>query len=117
MVKLSKDLKRFRALLADPARASLYAIAIPTEMACEETIDLLAACDRMKVSAPVLFVNLATPESDCFLCSALRRRESRVERKFRDAFAGVHQALVYRRGEPRGLERLGDLGRALYRAG
>ncbi len=116
LVKLSKDLKRFRALLADPARASLYAVAIPTEMAYEETSDLLAACDRMKVSAPVLFVNLATPESDCLLCSALRRRESRVERKFRDAFPGTHQALVYRRGERRGLDQLGDLGGALYRA-
>ena len=117
LVRLSKDLKRLRALLTDPARASLYAVTIPTEMAYEETSDLLAACHRMKVSAPVLFVNLATPESDCALCSALRRRESCVERKFRDAFPGTHQALVYRRGEPRGLERLGDLGGALYRAG
>jgi arsenite-transporting ATPase len=86
-------------------------------MAYEETSDLLAACDRMKVSAPVLFVNLATPESDCLLCSALRRRESHVERKFRDAFPGTHQTLVYRRGERRGFERLGDLGGALYGAG
>jgi arsenite-transporting ATPase len=117
LVKLSKDLKRFRALLTDPARASLFAVAIPTDMAYEETSDLLAACDRMKVSASVLFVNLATPESDCLRCSALRRRESRVERKFRDAFPGTHQALIYRRGELRGLERLRDSGGALYRAG
>jgi arsenite-transporting ATPase len=117
LVQLSKDLKRFRALLTDPARASLYAVAIPTEMAYEETSDLLAACDRLKVNAPVLFVNLATPESDCLLCSVLRRRESRVERKFRDAFPGTHQAVIYRRGERWGLERLGDLGGALYRTG
>jgi len=117
LVKLSKDLKRFRALLTDPARAALYAVAIPTEMAYEETSDLLAACDRMKVSAPVLFVNLATPESDCPLCLALRHRESRVIGKFRAAFPGTHQALIYRCGEPRGLERLGDLGGALYQAG
>jgi arsenite-transporting ATPase len=117
LVELSKDLKRFRSLLTDQARASLYAVAIPTEMAYEETRDLLAACERMKVSAPVLFLNLATPEGDCLLCSALRRRESRVERKFRDALPGTHQALIYRRGERRGLERLGDLGEALYRTG
>jgi arsenite-transporting ATPase len=117
LVKLSKDLKRFRALLTDPRRASLYAVTIPTEMAYEETTDLLAACGRMKVSAPVLFVNLATPVSDCPLCSALRCGESRVEWKFRDAFPKTHQALVYRRGGLQGMERLGDLGRALYRAG
>ena len=114
LVKFSKNLKRFRALLTDPARACLYAVAIPTEMAYAETSDLLAACARMKVSVPVLFVNLATPESDCPLCSALRRRESRVERKFHETFPGAHQTLVYRRGERRGLERLGDLGGALY---
>jgi arsenite-transporting ATPase len=117
LVKLSKDLKRFRSLLTDQARASLYAVTILTEMAYEETRDLLAACERMKVSAPVLFLNLATPESDCSLCSALRRRESRVEEKVRDVFPAAHQALVYRGGDLRGMERLDGLGRALYRAG
>jgi arsenite-transporting ATPase len=117
LVKLSKDLKRFRALLTDPRRASLYAVTIPTEMAYEETRDLLAACGGMKVSVPVLFLNLATPESDCSLCSALRRRESRVEQKLHHAFPKIHHALVYRRGEPRGMERLDELGRALYRIG
>lgn len=117
LVELSKDLKLFRSLLTDQARASLYAVTILTEMAYEETRDLLAACERMKVSAPLLFLNLATPESDCLLCSALRRRESRVERKFRDAFPGTHQAVIYRRGERWGVERLGDLGGALYRTG
>lgn len=115
LVKLSKDLKRFRALLGDPARASVCVVSIPTEMACDETGDLLAACERMQVSAPVLFVNLATPASGCALCSALRSGEARVERKLRDRFPAIHQTLVYRCGEPRGIERLGDLGRALYR--
>lgn len=117
LVKLSKDVKRFLSLLTDQARASLYAVTILTEMAYEETSDLLAACERMKVSAPVLFLNLATPESDCPLCSALRRRESRVEGKVRDVFPATHQALVYRGGDLRGMERLDGLGRALYRAG
>jgi arsenite-transporting ATPase len=113
-VKLSKDLKRFRALLTDPRRASLYAVTIPTEMAYEETSDLLSACDRMKVSAPVIFINLATPDGGCPMCSALRRTESRVEAKFHMAFPGTHQALVYRCGEPRRPERLRGLGRVLH---
>ena len=116
LVRLSKDLKRFRALLGDLARASLYAVTIPTEVAYAETEDLLAACRRMAVSAPVLFVNLATPEGDCPLCLALRRREARVEKKLRKAFPDTYQALIYRAGEPRGLDRLAELGRALYRA-
>ncbi len=117
LVTLSKDLKRFRSLLTDQARASLYAVTILTEMAYEETRDLLAACERMRISAPVLFLNLATAESDCPLCSALRRRESRVEEKVRDVFAATHQALVYRGGDLKGMERLGGLGQVLYRIG
>ena len=101
-------------VLTDPRRASLYAVTIPTEMAYEETADLLGACERMKVCAPVIFINLATPQGGCPLCSALRQREFRVEARFRAAFPGTRQAQVSRCGEPRGRERLHDLGRRLY---
>ena len=116
LVEMSKALKRLRALLADPAQCALYGVAILTDMAFAETKDLLAACERMRVNAPLLFLNLATPPSDCRLCSALRRRESVVEQEFRRAFPAVAQAVVYRRGEPRGLARLGELGQSLYAA-
>ncbi|MCX6893609.1 MAG: hypothetical protein NTX51_19140 [Verrucomicrobia bacterium] len=111
---MSKALKRLRTMLADPVQCALYGVTILTEMAFEETKDLLAACQRMQVNAPLLFLNLATPPSDCPLCSALRRREGAIEQKFRKAFPTVVQVLVYRRGEPRGLTHLGELGQALY---
>jgi arsenite-transporting ATPase len=114
LVRLSRSLKRVRALLTDPRRGALYAVTIPTEMAYEETRDLFAACERLRVTAPVLFINLATPESNCPLCSALRRRESRVEGRFAGLFPQTRRALVYRCGEPQGQERLRELGRALY---
>jgi arsenite-transporting ATPase len=114
LVEMSRALKRLRALLADPAQCALCGVAILTDMAFEETLDLWAACRRMKVSAPLLFLNLATPPGRCPLCSALRRRESAIEDKFRRAFPAVAPVLVYRGGEPRGLARLGELGRALY---
>ena len=68
----------------------------------------------MQVNAPVLFLNLATPPSDCLLCSALRGREFVIEQKLRQAFPTTAQVVVCRRGEPRGLALLGELGRALY---
>jgi len=114
LVEISKALKRLRALLADPARCALCGVAILTNMALEETKDLLAACRRMRVNAPLLFLNLATPPGRCPLCSALRRRESAIEQKFRRAFPDAAQVVVYRRGDPRGLALLGRLGRALY---
>ena len=60
-MRISRDLKRLRDLWRDPARAALYAVTILTEMAFQETSDLLAACDRLGLPVPVLFLNLATP--------------------------------------------------------
>jgi arsenite-transporting ATPase len=116
LVEISKALRRLRALLADPDQCALHGVAVLTDMAFAETKDLLAACQRMQVSAPLLFLNLATPPGDCRLCSAVRRRESVMKQKFREAFPATEQVVVYRRGDPRGLARLGQLGRLLYAA-
>jgi len=114
LVNMSKNLKRLRALWENPSKAAVYAVAIPTEMAFLETKDLLAACTRLGLSVPVVFLNLATLPSACPLCASLHRGESAVRAKFQQTFPDVHQALVYRRGEPLGLERLRELGQALY---
>jgi arsenite-transporting ATPase len=117
LVRISRDLKLLRNLWRDPARAALYAVAILTEMAFQETSDLLAVCGRLGVPAPVLLLNLATPAWDCPLCAALNRRETLIKDKFQQTFAGRHQTVIYRQSEPRGLKRLGELGQALYRPG
>ena len=90
-------------------------MSILTEMAFQETCDLLAVCGRLGVPVPVLFLNLATPAWDCPLCAALNRREALIREKFQQTFAGRHQTVIYRQSEPRGLKRLGELGQALYR--
>jgi arsenite/tail-anchored protein-transporting ATPase len=114
LIEISRNLKRLRFMLRDPSGAALYAVSIPTEMAFDETRDLIAACERMEISVPVLFINQATPPSQCSFCSALYEEESTVREKYRQAFTGRHQTLVYRRGELSGIERLGELGAALY---
>ena len=114
MVQMSKDLKRLQTLLRDPARSALFTVTIPTQMAFEETKDLIDACGRIGIHAPVLFLNLATPDSKCSLCSALYRRESQVRNKLQQTFSDMHQTMIYHRGEPRGLEQLGELGEAMY---
>jgi arsenite-transporting ATPase len=114
LVRMSKALKRLQGLLVDPNRASLYAVAVPTEMAFEETKDLRAACERMNVAVPAVFLNMVTPESECPLCTALFRRESRVKDEFRQAFPLQHHVTVYRWDDPRGLARLGELGQVLF---
>jgi len=109
LVEVSKHLKRLRALLADSDQCALYAVSILTIMAFEETNDLLAACGRMRLSVPVLFLNLANPPSDCPLCTAVRRRESLVREKYQEAFAHTPQVLVCRQG---GTSRSGASARA-----
>ena len=113
LVSLSKNLKKLRRLLNDPAQSALYAVSIPTDMAFEETRDLLAACERLGINVPGMFLNLVTPPSDCHLCSAMNRRESLIYRKFRQNFHG-DIGVIYRRGEVRGLHWLAQMGDALY---
>jgi arsenite-transporting ATPase len=114
MVRMSKDLKGLQTLLKDKARSALFTVTIPTQMAFEETKDLIDACGRIGIHAPVLFLNLATPDSKCPLCADLYQRESLVKKKLQQTFPEMHQTMIYHRGEPRGLERLGELGETLY---
>jgi arsenite-transporting ATPase len=114
LVQISKDVKQLRTLLADKDRAALFAVTILTEMAYEETKDLVDACKRMRINVPMLFLNLATPAGECPLCSAFFRSETKVRGKFGRTFSEKPQTLVYDMGEPRGLQRLTELGEALY---
>jgi len=114
MIRISKDLKRLLALLKDFDRSALYAVTILTEMAFQETADLVAACLRMGINVPTLFLNLATPVSECPLCSALYRNEEQIRKKFERTFPGKSQVLVHYMGETRGMQRIEALGDEIY---
>jgi arsenite/tail-anchored protein-transporting ATPase len=114
MIRISKDLKRLRALLKDFDRSALYAVTILTEMAFQETADLVDACRGMGINVPALFLNLATPVSECPLCSALYRNEEQIRKKFERTFPGKSQVLVHYMGETRGMQRIEALGEVLY---
>ncbi len=114
MVAVSRRIKILRALLTDPAKAQLYAVSVLSEMAFQETRDLLGACKRIGLHAAGLFLNTATPPSECPLCNALRRAEGGMRRRFAEAFKGIPQSMVFHCGEPRGPERLLELGRSLF---
>jgi len=115
LVRLSKDLKRLRAILRDPSQAALYAVSILTEMSFAETTDLVAACGRLEIPVPCLFLNMATPDGPDPLCHSLFQRESAVLEKFALTFPGISRPVVYRQSDPRGIENLDALGALLYR--
>jgi arsenite-transporting ATPase len=114
LVGISRSLKKLRELLENPATSVLHAVSIPTQMALDETKDLVAACHRMGIAVPLVFLNLMTPPCDCRLCSSLRRRERLVVEGFRRAFPEKRQTLVYRQPEVAGMEQLRRLGWRLY---
>jgi arsenite-transporting ATPase len=114
LVVISRNLKKLRVLLRNPAATALYAACIPTQMALEETKDLVAACDRMGIAVPLIFLNLLTPPCDCPLCVSLRRRESAVSGEYRKAFPDKQQIQIYRQPGIVGPEQLERLGQNLY---
>jgi arsenite-transporting ATPase len=116
LVGISRNLKKLRELLQNPAASALYCVSIPTEMALEETKDLVAACDRMSIAVPLMFLNLLTPPCKCHLCLGLRRRESAVTEQFRKLFSDKQLIRVYRQPEVGGLAQLESLGRSLYKS-
>lgn len=114
LVKLFKDVKTLRSLLRDPDSCCLFAVSIATEMAYQETRDLLTSCQRLGIFIPALLINMVTPPSECPVCSALTTRESLIRDKFHRRYRFLEQLIVYRREEPYGLRELKILGQKLY---
>ncbi len=114
LVGLSKKVKLLRSLLADPNQGQLFVVTMLTEMAYAETCDLVDACRQARLHIPAIFLNLATPYSDCSLCQEVVATERRVGARFAETFADLPQTLVYRWPQPRGLQRLSHLGQALW---
>jgi arsenite-transporting ATPase len=116
LIAISRNLKKLRDLLQNPAAAALNPVSIPTRMALEETKDLMAACGRLGITVPLMFLNLLTPPCDCHLCVGLRRRESAIAKEFLKAFPHTQQIQIYRQPELGGLEQLEQMGQHLYGA-
>jgi arsenite-transporting ATPase len=114
LVTLSQRLKRLQAILASPDQGRLYAVTILTEMALENTRDLLSACRRLGVSVPHIFINLATPPSECPLCVVRIDSEWKVKNRLVQSLAHYPRSTVYQCTEPRGVARLAQLGDVLY---
>jgi len=114
LVKISKHIKILKDELQDPVRSALHVVAIPTEMAFQETRDLVATCQNMGFNVPSVFLNLVTPPGDCSLCSARHEAESQMIRKYAQAFFEKQRTIVYTGQTPSGLSALEDLGNALY---
>lgn len=115
LVTISKRIKKFRSLLRDADTTCLLTVSTLTDMALEETRDLVEACRGIEIHVPVLFLNEATPDGDCSICRAIAEGQSEVRGKFEDQFPEMEKPLVYKSGHLVGLEQLSDLGALLYK--
>ena len=110
LVKMSKELKYLRKVLTDAVSASLIAVTVPTEMALEETRDLIDSCRQIGIKSPAIFLNLATPDSECPFCSEMHRYEEMIKRRYKDEFPDINQKTINYRGSIKDLNNLEKLG-------
>jgi len=115
LIRLSKYLKRLRAILRDPSQVAVYATSSLTDMSFIETTDLVAACERLGIPVHCVFLNMVTQDNSDPLCSSIFRRESAVRERFAAGLPHILQPVVYRQSDPRGIENLTILGQSLYR--
>lgn len=128
LVELSRGVKRLRALLADPQRCQLVAVTIPTQMALDETGDLVEACRHAGVPVGGLIINQVTrpathagdsigsPAAGDSLATLVARREALLVERLASSFPALRQAVVSRGHPPRGVAALTTLGHALFTA-
>lgn len=116
LLRLSKGLKKLRAMLADPGASTLFAVAIPTDVCAAETGRLVAACRAMGLEPGGVVLNQMTPEGEAGdgLAAALVRRESLSADAIEASAGGVPVVRVRRGGDLRGVAALTELGRAVF---
>jgi len=121
LVDLSKNIKRLLALLRDGERSLFVPIAILTEMAYEETRDLVEAVKRLKIPVNQIILNMAQPVpqkyagGECPVCAGRVAYERKVLNAFKNLFPGEAMYIIHRQErEVAGRDALELLGRELY---
>ena len=114
LVQLSQDLKKLRVLLQNNEQTGLYAVAIPTQLAIEKTVEMTDALQGLGISVKALFINQMTPSSDCELCEAIASREALQVKRAHTIVPNLPQAHIFRQTDPSGLNELMALGSAMF---
>ncbi len=125
MVDLSKKIKHFLALLRDGEKSLFIPISIPTEMAYQETDDLVRAVRNLKIPVSQMLLNMVHPrhhsdhaDGECALCLNINAYEGRVAGNFSRLFPDKAPYVIYRQEqEVCGIKALKKFGGELYGCG
>lgn len=121
-VELSKNIKRLLFLLRDHEKSLFIPIAIPTEMAFEETIDLVDAIQKLDIPHSQIVVNMVHPPSklsetplECPLCFHKTAYEEKILHVYKKRFPALPFSMVHRQEkEVVGMNALQVFGKKLY---
>ena len=122
LVDLSKKIKKLLTMLRDRERSLFIPIAIPTDMACEETKDLVEAIRRMKIPIQYGILNMVHPAQrennaliECPLCTNRVAYEKTMHGIFRTLFSPESLYVIQKQEkEIVGIGALQRLGAELY---
>ncbi|TLD39826.1 MAG: Arsenical pump-driving ATPase [Candidatus Jettenia ecosi] len=122
LVDLSKKIKKLLTLLHDKEKSLFIPIAIPTEMAYEETKDLLEAVKRLKIPIEQGILNMVHPYpekdvigAECPICVNRIVYEEKMLCVFKKLFPVDSLCIIHKQeGEIVGIKALQSLGKKLY---
>ena len=109
----SKQLRAVQRLLADAQRCQLLAVAIPEQMAVQETRRLLSGLSRIPVHCSWVVANLVSAPGTCAFCAAV----SAEQRQYLEQLDDLGPACAHLPAfafEPRGVAALERVGRLLW---
>lgn len=114
LVALSKKIKSFQSVLGSALHSACMVVALPTQLAFEETRDLFAAIDRIGMAVHSLFINRLFPNVGCDYCEKVRVGEGEVVKQFDEEFGGCCRGRVTLGSQPLEQATLVGLGGALF---
>ena len=109
-------------LLRDNEKSLFIPIAIPTEMAYNETCDLVQAVSNLKIPISQMILNMVHPhtqsnstDAECALCINRIAYEGKTFDNFKHLFPMRIPYVIHKQEkEVRGVKALEDFGRELY---
>lgn len=121
-VELSKNIKRLLLLLRDHEKSLFIPIAVPTEMAFEETIDLINAIQKLGIPHDQIIMNMVHPPPklpetllECSLCFHKTAYEEKILHAYEKKFSTLPFSVVHRQEkEVVGMNALQLFGKKLY---
>lgn len=109
LLRIARAIDQLGGYFVDPQRCQVNVVAIPTEMAYMECVDLLAALEQAHIHTANLVLNMC----DFNKAGMAGSPESEIAARYAEAFQGVNLMAIERAGGLGGLSTLATLGAKL----